>query len=285
MGANDVLLGDGVFNINGVDVALTRGGGKFVVEREYKEIEADGDMGPVKGRIRKIKAVAKLSMSILEILTTNIPKFYPALTLSSDATKDTITPGQDIQDSDYQNVVTWTGRTKAGKPVIITIYNAINLENIEWELKDKDEIVPELNYTATYAEGARTAEPWKLDFIKNSDPLPPVATLIAPQAGSKTQLVVMFNEPLDPAVFNITDRFNLLSSLTNDGVAISIATQASSVVWYNNGTPTPMAIITIPATTFVAGKLVRLNFKANTVKDTAGNYIAATTNVDSVVVA
>ena len=57
--ANDIILGDGVFAIGATDVGLTRGGGTLTIEREYRTIEADGDYGPVKGRIRKIKSVAK----------------------------------------------------------------------------------------------------------------------------------------------------------------------------------------------------------------------------------
>ena len=36
-------------------VGLTRGGGNFVVEREYREINADDDPGPVKGGRPKLK--------------------------------------------------------------------------------------------------------------------------------------------------------------------------------------------------------------------------------------
>ena len=53
MGAESIILGDGVFAVNGTDIALTRGGGQFLIEREYREIPADGDYSPVKGRIRK----------------------------------------------------------------------------------------------------------------------------------------------------------------------------------------------------------------------------------------
>jgi hypothetical protein len=88
--------------------------------------------------------------------------------ITSDETKDTITATEDIADTDYQDKVTWTGKTKAGKPVIITLDNAINLENIEWEMKDKEEIVPEVTYTATYAEDDRTKEPWDVQFIKTA---------------------------------------------------------------------------------------------------------------------
>ena len=167
----NIILGDGVFSIGGVALAATRGGGVFTIEREYREIMADGDYGPVKGRIRLIKSVAKLKVKALEILPASIPSFYPAM--SEDSTTSTGTSTitgmdgtiEDIQTGDYQSAVTWVGKTKAGKAVTISLTQAINLENIEWSLVDKEEIVPELTYTACYTEGSETTEPWSIAYV------------------------------------------------------------------------------------------------------------------------
>ena len=167
----NIILGDGVFTIGGVALAVTRGGGVFSIEREYRQIEADGDYGPVKDRIRLIKSVAKLKINALEILPASIPTFYPAMSedTTTSAGTSTITGMDgtitDIQTGDYQSTVTWVGKTKAGKSVTITLNDAINLENIEWNLIDKEEIVPELTYTACYTEGSETTEPWKIDYV------------------------------------------------------------------------------------------------------------------------
>ncbi len=168
MPAGDIVLGYGVFSIGGVDIGLARGGGKFVVEREYRNIAADGDRGPVKGRIVKEGSVAKLTVNALELLPANLPKMYPATTLTNvvgPPVKDTLTAKADIADADYNATVTFTGKTKGGRSVIITVENAINLENLDWSLIDKDEVVPALTFTATYLDTARTTEPWKVEFI------------------------------------------------------------------------------------------------------------------------
>lgn len=68
-GANEIMLGAGVVSIDGVDVALTRGGSQFVVEREYREINADGDRGAVEGRIVMDASRPKLTLNTLQILT------------------------------------------------------------------------------------------------------------------------------------------------------------------------------------------------------------------------
>ena len=77
-GAGEILLGLGVFAIDGTDVALVRGGGSFKVEREFRDIIADGDKGSVKDRISLDAERAKLSMNVLTMLTS-LTALYPAL--------------------------------------------------------------------------------------------------------------------------------------------------------------------------------------------------------------
>ena len=77
-GSGEILLGLGVFAIDGTDVALCRGGGSFKVERTFRLIGADGDKGAVKNRISLDEEKAKLSMNALTMLTS-VAKMYPAL--------------------------------------------------------------------------------------------------------------------------------------------------------------------------------------------------------------
>lgn len=164
-----ILLGEGVFAINGVDIGLVRGGGQFTVEREYRVIEADGDRGPVKGRVRLVGSVAKLTMNALELMAENLPKILPATKLTKENDVETFEAKQDIEYSDFVDEVTWTGRTLDGKAVVISIQNAINLENIDWNMSDKDEVVQTVTYTGTYDEEHRlgTKEPWKVTFAES----------------------------------------------------------------------------------------------------------------------
>lgn len=67
--ADTILLGAGVVSIGGTDVALTRGGSQFVVEREFREINADGDRGPVKDRVVIDASRATLTVNALTFLT------------------------------------------------------------------------------------------------------------------------------------------------------------------------------------------------------------------------
>src|SRR5690606_7782827 len=94
----DIILGHGVFSIGGTDIALTRGGGTFTIEREYRESEADADRGPVKGRIVVDTSRARLTMNVLEIIPENVPKLYPAMKHESEDGTDTITGTLEIVD-------------------------------------------------------------------------------------------------------------------------------------------------------------------------------------------
>lgn len=80
-GAGEIVLGAGVFYIGSTAVALTRGGGSFNVEREYREINADGDRGAVKDRVVIESSRAKLTMNVLTILT-RLTDIYPAVAAS-----------------------------------------------------------------------------------------------------------------------------------------------------------------------------------------------------------
>lgn len=159
-----IILGHGVFSIGGKDIAITRGGGKFVIEREYRDIEADGDRGPVKGRTVIDKSVPKLTINALSMLPEDFTSYYPGMQSTTD-TNTKVTGKTDISTDDYKTVK-WTGKTKQGKGVIITLKNAINLENIDWTLQDKDEVIQALTYVGTYDEDDMENEPWDVEFIK-----------------------------------------------------------------------------------------------------------------------
>lgn len=157
-----IILGNGVFSIGEKDIALTRGGGQFVLEREYRDIEADGDKGTVKGRTVIDKSVPKLTMNALSIIPDDMATYYPGISVTKESSTK-ITGKSNIEESDYQSVK-WTGKTKEGKNVIITLNNAINLENIDWTLADKDEVIHALTYVGTYEEGSEV-EPWDVEFL------------------------------------------------------------------------------------------------------------------------
>jgi hypothetical protein len=160
MAVADIILGDGVFQINNVNIGLTRGGGQFTVEREYRVIEADGDYGPVKGRVRKIRSIPKLTVNSLELSASRLATLYPATAVTANVLEAT----DNIDPTDYVTVK-WIGQTKDGRDVIITLNNAINMDNIDLTMTDKEEIVASVTYTGTYDDLDRLAEPWSIEWV------------------------------------------------------------------------------------------------------------------------
>jgi hypothetical protein len=167
--AEKILLGYGVVTVGTTPIGLTRGGSSFVVEREYRHIEADGDKGIVKGRTVIDTENAKLTVNALELFNAeDMTKYYPAMVVTPDSettpTKNIMTSTLTIVEGDY-NDVKWQGKTKDGKVVTILIKDALNLsDSLEWTLEDKNEVVPSLEFAATYNETERNTPPWSVEF-------------------------------------------------------------------------------------------------------------------------
>lgn len=81
-GASEIVLGAGIFYIDNTAIALTRGGGSFNVEREFREINADGDRGAVEGRIVMESSRPTLTMNTLQIMT-KLVDLYPAMAITN----------------------------------------------------------------------------------------------------------------------------------------------------------------------------------------------------------
>ncbi len=82
-GVDEIILGVGRFYIGKTSadakpVALTRGGGSFIVEREYRDIAADGDPGSVEGRIAQDSGRPKLKLTALQWIS-RVAEIYPGL--------------------------------------------------------------------------------------------------------------------------------------------------------------------------------------------------------------
>lgn len=82
--ADQIILGAGVFSVDGTDVALTRGGGQFTVEREFRNINADGDRGPVKDRVVMDASTCKLTLNALTFLTS-MTKLFAAISTTTNS--------------------------------------------------------------------------------------------------------------------------------------------------------------------------------------------------------
>ena len=79
-----------------------------------------------------------------------------------------------IASTDFHTVV-WTGKTKKGNAISITLNNAINKDNIDLSMVEKDDTVAALTFTAAYANtnamvatAADYEEPWSITYANGS---------------------------------------------------------------------------------------------------------------------
>jgi hypothetical protein len=165
----NIVLGEGAFYFNYGEtgetvVGATRGGGSFKRAVEIKDIEFDGARGSVKGMRRKTSAVPTLTLNALELQTANLTKFYAGLKSTFVTDHDVITANPDITDADYLTNVAFVGSTKDGRPVVIIVKNALGDGDLELKMEDKDEIVPEIQFTGHYDLANLDEEPWEIHF-------------------------------------------------------------------------------------------------------------------------
>lgn len=167
MSQGDILLGSGVFSIvttsGAAAIEFLARGGSFHVEREFRTIEADGDHGPVMGRVRKTGEVPTLTLNALEIPRANLPDFFPPSSLTT--TASTVwSPTSALSTGDYQYQAIFTGSRLDGVAVQIALSNAINMEPLDMALVDKEEVVPKVVFTGCYTSSARTTAPWAVTY-------------------------------------------------------------------------------------------------------------------------
>lgn len=85
-----------------------------------------------------------------------------------ETTEKVISGNGQLADSDYLDVVSFVGTTKDGSPIKIEVKNAINLENINWDLKEKNEVVQAVTFEGTYLdtdlESGDKTEPWTITY-------------------------------------------------------------------------------------------------------------------------
>lgn len=160
----NIVFGKGVFKVDGELIGLTRDGGTFSVEYNNRIINADGDRGNVKGRIVREEAKAKMEINHLELLTS-FDKLHPAVKVDTEGEYTVMTGTGVIEDKDY-HTVTFEGETKDGREVIVEIENAINLDNLSLEFKDKDDIIDKVAFEASYDPEAEDEynECWKIKY-------------------------------------------------------------------------------------------------------------------------
>ena len=162
----NIVLGEAIVKIDDKMIGLTKDGAKFTVENTYRAIEADGDRRKVEGRISKDSGIPKIEINHLELLTM-INAIHPSISVDTKNVEGyTVIRGTGkIDDENDYHKIEIIGSTKDGREVSCMIEKAINLENIEWEFKDKNEVIDKATFEGVEEEESEGLdEGWEVKF-------------------------------------------------------------------------------------------------------------------------
>jgi hypothetical protein len=254
-----------------VVVGATKGGGEFNDGAEFRQREADGDLGPVKGAIDLIKLNPILTVNALKIDKTNLQKFFAGMSLDdADAIYSKLTRMVDLTNSYIENVA-FVGQNRSGTDMVIILYNALGDGALVMAFTKDEEIVPEVQFTATFDPTTfdRTdpdTYPYQIWLQKAADSTAPTVTTVpldtAIDVAINANVVWTFSEAIQPACVNDAN-FYLMKA---DGTLV-----AGDLTIGTNDT-----VVTFNPTANLANNTDYLAIATKNVKDLAGNSLAAT---------
>lgn len=150
-------------------LGATRGGGKFEAKPNIRSIEIDG----VKGRAKGLQVIdsweVMMEANVLEIDPASLKTALCAT--GTDETEvenyDVIVASNYIELEDYIDNITYVGKISGKQlPVIIQIYNALNVQGLALNVKDKDEAVIAVQFVGSYDPKKLDTPPFKIFYPK-----------------------------------------------------------------------------------------------------------------------
>lgn len=150
-------------------LGATRGGGSFTAIPEIKPIEVDGAPDNTKGLMRIIRFDVKIAAQLLEISAETLAATLAAgrTDKTTNAIYEIITGSNRLELTDYVDNITWVGTLSGtAEPVIIQIYNALNMQGLTLNTTNKDEVVTAIEFTGNYAPDDLESPPFVIYYPK-----------------------------------------------------------------------------------------------------------------------
>lgn len=181
--AQSLLLDAGAFFVNyevetddfesaikaGKLLGATSGGGEFKAVPTIRQIEVDGIKGKTKG-LEVIDAWdTSIKANVLEVTRESIAKALCASDIDSSTNDiyDIITARNFINLTDYMDNVTWVGTLSGSdEPVIIQVFNTINLDGLTLTTTDKNQAVIAMTFNGHYTDTTLDMPPFKIYYPK-----------------------------------------------------------------------------------------------------------------------
>jgi len=146
---------------NAIPIGATRGGATFNAGRELREIEADGQLGPTKGLLRRTTVRPTLAVTLLEQTIENLQRQFPGAVVEEAGAFEKITGGPITSSTYVDNVALITTYGAEGSFIVLVVENALVLESPDFATEDKDEVATDVTFVGTFA-GVGAAEPWRV---------------------------------------------------------------------------------------------------------------------------
>lgn len=134
-------------------LGATRDGGSFEAKPTIRQIKADGVRGKAKGLEVLENWEVKLEANVLELTKENlITSLATAQTETAENDKyDKIVANNYISLDNYIDNITYIGTLSgSNEPIIIQVYNTINMEGLSLDFKDNDEAVNKMSFEGHY---------------------------------------------------------------------------------------------------------------------------------------
>lgn len=137
-------------------IGATSGGSEFNAIPEIRSIKIDGVKGKAKGLQILESWEVKMKINLIEFKESTFKYALSASkitdeTIETDKKYKKIEGKNFLEDKDYIDNITFMGRLSgSADPVIIQLFNCLNMEGLKLNTKDGDDIVMELELEATY---------------------------------------------------------------------------------------------------------------------------------------
>lgn len=129
-------------------LGATRGGGSFTATPSIRTIEADGMRYPIVGSNINDTWETHLKTTLIECHEGNFALAFPTGTVAGTGKVKTLTVATDIDNADYISDIEWVGMLADGTYQMITIFNALNVAEVNYVWADKNNATLAIDFKA-----------------------------------------------------------------------------------------------------------------------------------------
>ena len=150
-------------------LGATRGGGQFIAKPEIRSIDIDGIKGNAKGTQVIDAWDVNMQANVLEVTadTIKLGLGIADIETTTDTKYDIVTARNGIKDEDYIDNITWVGTISGSdEPVIIQVFNSLNIEGLTLATAPKGEAVTTMTFQGHYTQEDLDTPPFKIYYPK-----------------------------------------------------------------------------------------------------------------------